>query len=58
MHAWFDDSLPRSANYRKAVEADVDAKLGDVTAARDSRQSKMDESKVWGFCAAAIVLIV
>ena len=56
MHVCFLDPLPRSQNYRKAVEVDVESKLTDVTTARDSLRSKMDESKVWGFRALVIVL--
>ena len=34
----------------------MESKLTDVTTARDSLRSKMDESKVWGFRALVIVL--
>ena len=40
--------LPRSEKYRAAVEEDVKAKIDDVTAARDSLRSHMDESKDGG----------
>lgn len=40
--------LPRSEKYRSAVEEDVQAKLNDVTAARDALRTHMDESKDGG----------
>ena len=40
--------LPRSEKYRSAVAEDVEAKLNDVTAARDALRTHMDESKDGG----------